>query len=575
MSEDATALPHLSKYRVVARLGQGGMGSVYLGARHGQSELRVIKIINEDLIDNETVAQRFLREAHVTSNLVHPNIARLTDAGREDDGRLYLAMELIHGDEFEALMRLLMAQGKMVPPGLTLAIAQDVLRGLAYAHDLAVDGQPLSIVHRDLSPRNVMVDFEGHGRIIDFGLVRSSLGDWKTKPGMLLGTLRYMSPEQATATPADHRSDLYSFAVVLYEALSGSFWVPDGELVDLLGHIVAEVPPPLSELNPQLPLELTPVLQRALQKAPEDRFEDAETFREALLAAAPDLSATPRADIGAFMKACFPDKVAKLEATRAQLDAQTTEVRDAPANEPTRAGVALTDDDQPEVESTRTAALADLAVDRAAPAPEGARPPPVPAVTFPAPPVSAPLPPPPAGGRRVTALAAAVGLIAAALLAALLLLGPDDGDAVEATLPSRPPSEAAASERPQPRVDPKAAAVSRPPEPPPRRAPAGPAPERANAPTPRPAPVKTPDAPPPAASPPEPPPSLVAVARARARRGDYEGARDALLQAAKGLPADEKELLEDCLRNASKFGPPSRDRNYMDCAFFAPSLEKK
>lgn len=534
-------LPHLSKYEVLKRIGQGGMGSVYLAQRHGTTDLCIVKVINEDLLDNDTVAQRFLREAHVASTLHHDNIARLTDAGRED-GRFYLAVEFIAGQEFEALIRALLTKGKMLPPALTLTIAQDVLRGLHYAHHVKdSNGQHLEIVHRDLSPRNIMLTFDGVAKVIDFGLVRTNLGEWRTRPGMLLGTLRYMSPEQATASPVDLRSDIYSFATVLHEALTGRYFIPDGQQYDVLKNVVMLQPEPVATLNPALPEALSPVLARAMAKAAEDRYPDAEAFRVALMQAAPELCQAPRADIGAFLAGEFPaEKVQADEALRRAKINEGTLVRDAPEFEATRAGVpGMAEADGPVFEATRAASLASLAQDM--PAPE------LPAAPLEPTPAPTPAPAPRAGLNWRPALAGLVALAACVLVIVVLRQGPQDPAEVALTPP--PPSQAAEP------VKARAASLA--------QIPATPPP----APTPktevrrvRPPPARR--APPARAGTTKAPAAVAPPPAAKAPSRDPEARIKAVL-ASKDLSARQRKALKSCFERA-RFANRT-DPNYAPC----------
>ena len=235
------------------------MAQVYLAQKDGSPDICVLKQLLGELAGHATAGKRFYREAHVASYLSHPNIARTIDAGFEDDA-FCIAMEFISGRDVESMMHLLMRQGRMLPYEVSLAVTLGVLDGLAYAHDaLDPEGNRLEVVHRDLSPRNIMLSFDGEVKIIDFGLARGRVDDFKTAPGMILGTLRYVSPEQAVADPIDRRSDLYSIAVVLYEMLTGRPLVSDGKPLEVLTEVVNRVPSLLSEMNPHLPIELDDV----------------------------------------------------------------------------------------------------------------------------------------------------------------------------------------------------------------------------------------------------------------------------------------------------------------------------
>lgn len=297
----------LGRYTILESLAKGGMAQVFIAQKDNAPEICVLKQLLGELETHATAGKRFYREAHVASYLQHPRIARTIDAGFED-GAFCIAMEFIAGRDVESLMHLLMRQGRMLPYELSLAVALGVLEGLEYAHEaLDPTGAPLDLVHRDLSPRNVMLSFDGDVKIIDFGLARGKVDDFKTAPGMILGTLRYVSPEQAVADPIDRRSDLYSIAVVLYEMLTGRPLVRDGTALDVLTDVVQRVPDAICTRNPHLPRSLDPVLARALAKDPSERYPSAREFRLALEAAAGGLARAPRSAIGEFVTSHFPE----------------------------------------------------------------------------------------------------------------------------------------------------------------------------------------------------------------------------------------------------------------------------
>lgn len=323
MSSPATpsgGVRRLGRYTILEALAKGGMAQVFIAQKDNAPEICVLKQLLGELETHATAGKRFYREAHVASYLDHPRIARTIDAGFED-GAFCIAMEFIAGRDVESLMHLLMRQGRMLPYELSLAVALGVLEGLEYAHEAKdPSGVPLDLVHRDLSPRNVMLSFDGEVKIIDFGLARGKVDDFKTAPGMILGTLRYVSPEQAVADPVDARSDLYSIAVVLYEMLSGRPLVRDGKALDVLTDVVQRIPEPITVRNPHLPASLDPVLARALAKDPNERYQTARELRRALETAAGSLARTPKGSIGEFVTSLFPQErdkaLARLELGR-------------------------------------------------------------------------------------------------------------------------------------------------------------------------------------------------------------------------------------------------------------------
>jgi tRNA A-37 threonylcarbamoyl transferase component Bud32 len=556
--ERGRELPQLPNYHTLRRLDEGGMGEVFLAQRLGSPDLCVVKLIREEYHDHETVAQRFLREAHVASEVHHPAVARVVDAGRVRD-QMYLAMEYIAGCDFESLMHGLMgkpdpAERRMVPPAVTLTVAQEVLRGLEHLHTLRdSEGQHLGIVHRDLTPRNVMLTFEGRTKIIDFGLARTVVSEWQTNPGMTIGTPRYMAPEQVIAQPADARADVYSLAVWLYEALAARFFIPFGDdRMETMRQVMTLEPVPLAELNPNLPPALSPLLQSALAKHPDDRPASAEAFRQALLAAAPELSTTPTERIGEFVSGVFPDRKRSCEAEIAR--AAHRFAGDEPPVEATHvapAGLAALD--EPLVARPSAFTREDLAMPTAtapvvAPAPVGVPPPPEPAAP------RAPAPPPPSlAASRATWFAAGVGAAAVAVLVTLFLVRPPAPEVPVSTAAAEaPPTPAPAPpevevEDPAPLAAPPPAAKSPPPRPPPR----APAPTRRPAPPP-PAVAAVAEPPPAVAPPPAPtsPDAHVAAARRAAAREDLKGVLTHLRALRPALSEGAWGVLDKCLGDA-------------------------
>jgi eukaryotic-like serine/threonine-protein kinase len=320
-----TAPPQIPNYAIIEKLGEGGMASVWLAQRNEDSRLSVIKVLHAHLANDTVVQSRFIREAQVASFLDHPNISRLYDAGRSGASS-YIAMEFIAGMEVETMMMKLAKEKQAVPPDLSLTLTLRVLEALHYAHEFKTsEGEHLEIVHRDLSPRNVMLGFDGTPKIIDFGLVRTNLGDFRTAPGMIAGTLRYMSPEQATAERIDRRSDLYTWSVVLYELLTGRPLITATEARAILGAVVVDVPPPVSEKNPQLPKKLDAVLAKALEKDPEKRFASAHDLRDALALAAGPLGTTKPEQMGEFVSTLFPAEKTKADERMSTRRAISTE----------------------------------------------------------------------------------------------------------------------------------------------------------------------------------------------------------------------------------------------------------
>lgn len=306
---DTTVAPpkRIASYSLLLELARGGMAQVFLAQRDGAKDICVVKRLHAELQAQEGVVRRFHREANVASQLHHPNIARVTDAGFE--GRdLYIALEYIAGQTVEAITKALLTRGERLPIEAVIAIGACVLDGLAYAHALTdTEGRSLALVHRDLSPRNVMISYAGEGKIIDFGVARADVDKNLTEPGMLLGTLRYFSPEQALGDAVDHRSDLYSLSVLLWELFSGQPLIRPSTPIQMLTAVYENDPPLLSTLDPTIPRAIEAVVAAGLAKERDERWQSAAELRHALLEAAP-LYDKPQAILAPLMRVLFPNE---------------------------------------------------------------------------------------------------------------------------------------------------------------------------------------------------------------------------------------------------------------------------
>lgn len=309
----ARPIGKLGRYTLLREIAQGGMARVFLARRHGSNDPCVVKQLHVELESNPTAAKRFQREAHIVSRLDHPNIAKVVGAGMEGS-TFCIAMEVIAGQTVEALMIELSRRGDRLPPSMTVRIVASVLEATAYAHELTDEDQsPLHIVHRDLSPRNVMVSYDDEIKVIDFGVAHGRIDSFQTAPGMMVGTLRYMSPEQAMAGTIDARSDLYTIGVVLHEMLAGQPAITDSKAVDVLNRVINEPLPELTSLAPELPKALSDVIRRATQKESSDRFQSARQMRQALLDAAATLEDEGPQNAGALARSLFPDHAKETE----------------------------------------------------------------------------------------------------------------------------------------------------------------------------------------------------------------------------------------------------------------------
>lgn len=269
------------KYLLLKKLASGGMGQVFL-AREPGGPLRVVKRILPHLVEDESALARFLEEGRLLGGLDHPNLVQLYELGQAN-GSFYLALEYVQGEDLGSLIRYSSARGAPIPLGVSLRIIAAAAAGLDHAHQ-ARDGQgrPLGLVHRDVSPRNLLVGFDGRVKLIDFGLAKPAGGGPLRARGGLEGNAAYLSPEGAEDKPLDRRADLFSLGVVLWELLTGKrLFKAESRRATLRRVLDCHVPPP-SELNPQLPAGLDALVLKALARRPEDRLQDAAALGSGL-----------------------------------------------------------------------------------------------------------------------------------------------------------------------------------------------------------------------------------------------------------------------------------------------------
>jgi beta-lactam-binding protein with PASTA domain len=258
------------RYRAEKPLGAGGMAEVWCAEDEVLGRRVAVKLMGGRFAEDPEFHERFRREAQAAAGLTHPNIVAIFDRS-EWDGTPYIAMELVDG---KTLKELVTERGPL-PPDVAIGLTEQVLQALGYAHRRG-------IVHRDIKPQNVIVDRDGRAKVADFGIARAGDTSQMTQTGAIVGTMQYLSPEQAEGFPVDRRADLYSAGVVLYELMTGQ--VPfDGEapIAIAIKHI-NERPVPPGQLEPGIPPAVEAVVMRALEKDPARRFQSAEEFIAAL-----------------------------------------------------------------------------------------------------------------------------------------------------------------------------------------------------------------------------------------------------------------------------------------------------
>src|SRR5713226_196381 len=251
------------RYRILRKLGTGGMANVYLAEDEVLGRRVAIKILNDRHAGDDQFVERFRREAKNAASLSHPNIVSIYDRG-EAEGTYYIAMEYLDG---RSLKELIVARGP-APIHLAVDYARQILAAIRFAHRHG-------IVHRDIKPHNVLVDGEGRLKVTDFGIARAGASQM-TEAGSIIGTAQYLSPEQARGTAVDQRSDLYSLGVVLYELLTGTLPFNGDTPVEIAMKHLSTIPEPPSERKPDVPRDLDLIVMRALAKDPDDRYESAE-----------------------------------------------------------------------------------------------------------------------------------------------------------------------------------------------------------------------------------------------------------------------------------------------------------
>ncbi len=279
--------PHarLGPYTLGERLGVGGMAEVYLGeieGPHGFAKRVALKRILPQLARDPRFVAMFCDEARICAMLEHPNIVKVIDFG-EAEGELFMAMEFVDGISAARLLRAVSARGERFPLGSVLYIAHEVLRALAHAHE-AVDerGRPLNIVHRDVSPGNVLIGRAGEVKLTDFGIVRSAFVDRRTYPGELKGKLGYMSPEQVMGEDLDPRSDLFTAAIIIAELCLVRPLFPGQNELEILTRTHRADLEVLDRFGETVPEKLLRALRRALSPLPSARFQSAREFLSAI-----------------------------------------------------------------------------------------------------------------------------------------------------------------------------------------------------------------------------------------------------------------------------------------------------
>jgi serine/threonine-protein kinase len=284
----------LGDYQPLVQIASGGMATVYVARKVGAAgfeRLVAIKRVHRHLLENDEFCTMFRDEARVCSVIRHPNVVSMLDVV-SNEGELFLVLDYVESLSLGALVRAANDAGKPLPPPVVSRIMADALAGLHAAHE-AVDlrGEPLDVIHRDVSPQNIIVGVDGTSRLIDFGIAKATSRISVTNSGVVKGKLRYMSPEQVKQKPLDRRSDIFAAGVVLFETLTGKRLVDGEDEGDIaLGLLLGSFPAPTSIVS-DLPPGIDEVMEKVLESDRDKRYQTAAELAEALERAIPPASA--------------------------------------------------------------------------------------------------------------------------------------------------------------------------------------------------------------------------------------------------------------------------------------------
>ncbi|WP_394848899.1 protein kinase [Pendulispora brunnea] len=306
----ANELPAAGKYRPILELGRGGMAVVYLAVVRGPAgfnKLQVIKQLRPELAGEPEQVAMFLNEARVSARINHPNVVQINEIGREGEA-YFMAMEYVDGQTLERIFRA--AKGD-IPLRLHLKVIAEALAGLHIAHELKdFNGSPLEIVHRDVSPHNILVGYEGEVKVLDFGIAKVAGSRSETRTGVLKGKFTYMAPEQFLGQKIDRRTDVFAAGVMLWQAVTKRrLWGREVNEIEVYRRVVESRIPRPREVNAAVPAVLDDMVMKALSTDPAARYQSADEFRAAIedYLAAEHAHATPR-ELGALVSTHFADE---------------------------------------------------------------------------------------------------------------------------------------------------------------------------------------------------------------------------------------------------------------------------
>lgn len=350
------------KYQLLNRVAQGGMAELYqakLIGDEGFEKLVAIKKILPYLAEETSLVTAFIDEAKLAAYLQHPNIVQIYDFGSVS-GTYYIAMEYLYGKDLKLITKQYKEKGQPLSIENALYIATQVCAGLDYAHNLKdFQGKPLNIIHRDIGPHNIFITYDGQVKIIDFGIAKAAIQHARTQIGSIKGKIAYMSPEQARAEKIDYRTDIYAVGIILYEMLTHRRLF-EGDTASVFSKVREAEYTPAEEVNNTLPPELCRIIDRALKKDREERYQSAEELLTDLEKCMRGLSIIPSyRNLSNYMKELFIDGTeAEFEEGENDIDAVSASEAYKPPESGVEKTVVLAEEDLPSFRRRRIPAFA-------------------------------------------------------------------------------------------------------------------------------------------------------------------------------------------------------------------------
>ena len=304
------------RFELVAKVGHGGMADVFLGVAGGTAgfrKLTVVKRMHPELLEEGDFMEMFLDEARLAARLNHQNIVQTQEVDTAADGVPYIAMEFLEGQSLDKVIREALRKQKPLPLSMVVPLIAGVLDALSYAHTLTdYDGSPLGVVHRDVSPSNLFVTYDGTSKLLDFGIAKAATQVTETQTGQIKGKFSYMAPEQARGEQVDGRADLWSMGVVLWECVAGRRLFKEANHIDTIRRVLSGDVPPLETVDESVPEAIIQIVEKALQVNRAYRWESAAEMRDALTEWQRESGFQPASkhEISRFMRELFADRIA-------------------------------------------------------------------------------------------------------------------------------------------------------------------------------------------------------------------------------------------------------------------------